>query len=494
MYPRPAWAGSSVGTSDRLKSDRSAVRPRPCPQAQKGPDHVPIGALLHAQRSGPGGRPATCRRSVGDVPEVVEGAFPNGVPYLRIGRGPVLLVAAGLTTEHVNPKGAARRVSLSWAAPFAEHFTVYLVNRRPGLSQGTSMSDLAADYATVVEQDIGGPSSCTAPRQAARSPSSWQWTDPSSSAGWCSPRPRAGSPHAAGRSWPRSPGSPRRATRALRRRPSWPPGRLPVAPPHPSRRLGDGAVHPVGPERHARHDRRGGRARRRARPFPRHGADARPGRDRRRLLHPRPLRADRRGHPQGRAVVWRAGPTWAWPAAGCRRPSRWGISWPAERSGRMGRVLPRLEVVRRLRPIDLLAPDAVRVETTSGGIGADACASPPTSPPPRPCVSGLRWLAPRRPPPGRLDRGGVGVPDPRARRRQVRSRRFHRAEAPTELGLTLTGTHLTGWTREQGQWVARARYDLPRAARRPPRGLSDLRVELSFVGWRRRWLRPARPA
>ena len=49
MYPRPAWAGSSVGTSDRLKSDRSAVRPRPCPQAQKGPDHVPIGALLRAR-------------------------------------------------------------------------------------------------------------------------------------------------------------------------------------------------------------------------------------------------------------------------------------------------------------------------------------------------------------------------------------------------------------------------------------------------------------
>jgi hypothetical protein len=29
----PAWAGSSVGTSVRLKSGRSAVRPRPCPQA-----------------------------------------------------------------------------------------------------------------------------------------------------------------------------------------------------------------------------------------------------------------------------------------------------------------------------------------------------------------------------------------------------------------------------------------------------------------------------
>ena len=32
-YGFRAWAGSSVGTSVRLKSGRSAVRPRPCPQA-----------------------------------------------------------------------------------------------------------------------------------------------------------------------------------------------------------------------------------------------------------------------------------------------------------------------------------------------------------------------------------------------------------------------------------------------------------------------------
>jgi hypothetical protein len=33
-----AWAGSSVGTSVRLKSGRSAVRPRPCPQAPQVTD------------------------------------------------------------------------------------------------------------------------------------------------------------------------------------------------------------------------------------------------------------------------------------------------------------------------------------------------------------------------------------------------------------------------------------------------------------------------
>lgn len=93
----------------------------------------------------------------GVVPEVEEGTFSNGVPYLRTGRGPALLVAAGLTTEHANPTGAVRRASLTWAAPFARHFTVHLVNRRPGLAAGTSMSDLAADYADVIEQDLGEP-------------------------------------------------------------------------------------------------------------------------------------------------------------------------------------------------------------------------------------------------------------------------------------------------------------------------------------------------
>ena len=39
-------------------------------------------------------------------------------------------------------------------------------------------------------------------------------------------------------------------------------------------------------------------------------------------------------------------------------------------------------------------------------------------------------------------------------------RRFHRAEGPTGLGLTLTGTHVTAWSREAAGWVARARHDL----------------------------------
>jgi pimeloyl-ACP methyl ester carboxylesterase len=88
---------------------------------------------------------------------VTEGRFTNGVPYLRLGEGPPLLVASGLTSTHDNPSGMARRMALSWAAPFAEHFTVHVTNRRAGLPDGVTMSDLATDYAAVIEQDIGEP-------------------------------------------------------------------------------------------------------------------------------------------------------------------------------------------------------------------------------------------------------------------------------------------------------------------------------------------------
>ena len=73
--------------------------------------------------------------------------------------------------------------------------------------------------------------------------------------------------------------------------------------------------------------------------------------------------------------------------------------------------------------------------------------------------------------------------------RVLRSRRFHRADAPTELALTLTGTHVTGWTREADRWVARARHDLRdddgtgRALdTRDEAALADLRVELPDGG------------
>lgn len=88
---------------------------------------------------------------------VTEGELSNGVPYLRLGTGPPLLVASGLSPSHANPTGMMRRMALSWARPFAEHFTVYLMNRKPRLAGGVTMGDIAGDYAAVITEDIGQP-------------------------------------------------------------------------------------------------------------------------------------------------------------------------------------------------------------------------------------------------------------------------------------------------------------------------------------------------
>ncbi|TNC42445.1 alpha/beta fold hydrolase [Mumia zhuanghuii] len=89
--------------------------------------------------------------------DVTEGRFTAGMHYLKVGQGPPLLAATGLTPEHVNPTGLSRRMSLAWAAPYAEHFTVYLTSRRPALEPGTTVSDIAADYAHAIEHDLGEP-------------------------------------------------------------------------------------------------------------------------------------------------------------------------------------------------------------------------------------------------------------------------------------------------------------------------------------------------
>jgi pimeloyl-ACP methyl ester carboxylesterase len=88
---------------------------------------------------------------------VVEGVLDPGLPYLRLGAGPPLVMASGLSAEHANPTGLWRRMTIGAAAPFAQHFTVYLVNRKVGLVSGATMSDIAADYAEAIQALDAGP-------------------------------------------------------------------------------------------------------------------------------------------------------------------------------------------------------------------------------------------------------------------------------------------------------------------------------------------------
>ena len=148
-------------------------------------------------------------------------------------------------------------------------------------------------------------------------------------------------------------------------------------------------------------------------------------------------------------------------------------------------MLPRLEIVRRLRPIDLVAPGARRIETTAAGIVPVPALAPYVA-----ATADVRersWLALHLAGcrlGASLDDGSVSLTLTQGHgTRELRSRRFHQAVDPTELGLSLTGTHVTAWTREAGGWVARARHDLREVVdTRDEAALADLRVELPTWG------------
>ena len=125
----------------------------------------------------------------------------------------------------------------------------------------------------------------------------------------------------------------------------------------------------------------------------------------------------------------------------------------------------RFEIVARRRPVDLVAPAfAIVTEEGTGIVGAPAARAVrrggrQSSQRPRRSAALARAAAR----PGlRLrtacwtcSRGGwADHPPPQPALRPARHGR------PDGLALTLTGTQLTGLTRERGRWVARARYDL----------------------------------
>ena len=148
-------------------------------------------------------------------------------------------------------------------------------------------------------------------------------------------------------------------------------------------------------------------------------------------------------------------------------------------------MLPRLEIVRRMRPIDLLAPGAMHLDRGEDGPVAMPAVAPyvAATTEVRDRSSLALHLADHRI--GADVRDGsvsMTVADGLATR-ELRSRRHHSADAPTELGLSLTGTHVTAWTREAGTWVARARHDLREVCdTRDEAALADLRVELPSWG------------
>jgi pimeloyl-ACP methyl ester carboxylesterase len=89
--------------------------------------------------------------------EVREGHTKGGLPYLSFGEGPPLVVFPGLGMTNANPSGIQRWGEIRLLAPLARAFMVHRISRRVGLASGTTMEDLANDYAVALDEEFGAP-------------------------------------------------------------------------------------------------------------------------------------------------------------------------------------------------------------------------------------------------------------------------------------------------------------------------------------------------
>jgi pimeloyl-ACP methyl ester carboxylesterase len=88
----------------------------------------------------------------------VEGEFPGGEPYLRVGTGRPLVYLSGFSTEHANPTGYGRWLTLLTVWPFARAgFSVYFTGRAPHVPPTITFADLAASLADGLGEQFDEP-------------------------------------------------------------------------------------------------------------------------------------------------------------------------------------------------------------------------------------------------------------------------------------------------------------------------------------------------
>jgi pimeloyl-ACP methyl ester carboxylesterase len=84
------------------------------------------------------------------------GTFLGEFPYVRFGSGPEnLVILPGITLENEPPNRFAAWTYRLGFGRFANNYTVYVINRRRGMPPGYTTQDMAADYAAVLEQELG---------------------------------------------------------------------------------------------------------------------------------------------------------------------------------------------------------------------------------------------------------------------------------------------------------------------------------------------------
>lgn len=88
---------------------------------------------------------------------VEEGTLGDGLAFLRVGAGRPMVYLPGLTAHHRSPRGIDRWFQVSQLRPFSRHREVWWVQRREGLPAGSTMADIARDYAGALSDRFTGP-------------------------------------------------------------------------------------------------------------------------------------------------------------------------------------------------------------------------------------------------------------------------------------------------------------------------------------------------
>lgn len=101
-------------------------------------------------------RKALKRRAADSEP--VHGVFPNGMAYLRMGRGPrTLLWIPGGPGNALATGGLSVRMKRIFSRPFLEQgYTVWWVARRQDMPKGYSFADMADDYGQLIADEFDG--------------------------------------------------------------------------------------------------------------------------------------------------------------------------------------------------------------------------------------------------------------------------------------------------------------------------------------------------
>ena len=87
-----------------------------------------------------------------------EGVLAGGLAYRAVGTGPPLVYFPPFAPAHALTTGLSRMIELRILRRFAAAgVRVYAINRRVGLLVGTTMDDLAADYATAIRARFDHP-------------------------------------------------------------------------------------------------------------------------------------------------------------------------------------------------------------------------------------------------------------------------------------------------------------------------------------------------